>query len=291
MKDRILDLCESLTGYVDMRRELTLDEAGEPFWGGVIGVDGGDSIQWYEPIEALYRELDFFIRTASPLQCERVLHSKRFLTIENDLHLLRAAYENDKELVQARSIIQNRSRAGRSQIDNLLIQELYWALPSDLRGVLLDKQHILVAGSGPLPITGINIASCVGTRVTCLERDPKAFFIGEQIIRLAGHIFDSVNYDIMDLDNFDQYDAIVGVVLLGVCPNTQRNYKVEVIQHLLTNVQRGTTIALRVPHGLGHLLYPSVDLDAMEGFEITRYVPEAGLNNSYRSALIIAEKL
>ena len=289
MKDRILDLCESLAGYVDMRRELVLDEAGEPFWGGTIGVDG-DSIQWYEPIESLYRELDFFIRTASPLQCERVLESERFLTIENDLHLLRAAYENDKELVQARSILQNRAMAGRSQIDNLLIQELYWALPRELRGALLGKQHILVAGSGPLPITGINITQ-MGTRVTCLERDPKAFFIGEQIIHLAGHVIDSINYDIMDLDNFDQYDAIVGVVLLGICPSARRNYKAEVIQHILTNVRRGTTVALRVPHGLGQLLYPSVELDSIEGFDIKRTVPEIGINNSYRSAIITAHKL
>ncbi|MCH8959682.1 MAG: hypothetical protein IH835_09570, partial [Proteobacteria bacterium] len=135
---------------------------------------------------------------------------------------------------------------------------------------LLGKQHILVAGSGPLPITGINITQ-MGTRVTCLERDPKAFFIGEQIIHLAGHVIDSINYDIMDLDNLDQYDAIVGVVLLGICPNARRNYKAEVIQHILANVRRGTTVALRVPHGLGQLLYPSVELDSVEGFDIKRF--------------------
>jgi hypothetical protein len=52
----------------------------------------------------------------------------------------------------------------------------------------------------------------------------------------------------------------------------------------------GMRMVLRDPHGLGKLLYPSVDLASSAHVDVTRHVPKIGPNHPYRSGLVVAER-
>ena len=265
-----------------------------PLWGGTVGARpakvNGTSF-WFDDIEPLYRELDELIRYASGELCESVLSDEQVRTLAPRIHRIRAAYERDRELIQARKLVN--ADDAQSRLKSTIDQESYWALGEELLRELDASRHILVAGSGPLPLTALCIGAALDVRVTCVERDAECHSLGQQLIGMSGleEKFESINADILDLTNFDDYDAIVGVVLLGVgTEDHQTSTKAAIAQHIITHMLPGTRMVLRDPHGLGELLYPSVELGENADVDVTRHVPEVGLNRPYRSGLVVAER-
>lgn len=265
-----------------------------PLWGGTVGAEApklNGECFWFDDIEPVYGELDQLIRYAPVDLHERVFSDEKIRALAPGIHRVRAAYERDRELIQARSLVQVDD--GRARLKCTIEHESYWALGAELRRALDGSRHILVAGSGPLPLTALCIGAALDVRVTCVERDPECHTLGRELIAMSGHgdHFECINADILHLMDFDDYDAIVGVVLLGVgTAGKQASTKATIARHIITHMSPGARMVLRDPHGLGKLLYPSVDLEATADVQVTRHVPEVGPSHPYRSGLVIAER-
>lgn len=267
---------------------------GAPLWAGTVGAEPSrinGSPYWFDDIEPTYGELDQLIRYASPELHERVLADERIRALVPAIHRLRAAYERDKELLQARSLV--RAREGRERLLRTIQDERYWALGPELREALAASRRILVAGSGPLPITALCIGATLDVHVTCVERDVECHRLGRRLIAMSGRAehFDCINADILHMTAFDGYDAIVGVVLLGVATDAgEGSSKATIARHIATHMSSGARMVLRDPHGLGRLLYPSLDLGDDGDIRVRRIVPEVGPDHPYRSGLVIAQR-
>ena len=265
-----------------------------PLWGGTVGAQASKingASYWFDDIEPVYAELDQLIRYAPIALHESVFADQRMRGLTADNHRVRAAYERDKELVQARNLV--RADDGRKRLKRTIEQETYWAFGEELRNALAGSQRILVAGSGPLPLTALCIGAALEVHVTCVERDTECHMLGRQLITMSGQEdhFECINADILALTDFDGYDAIVGVVLLGVGTNSnETSTKATIARHIIEHMSPGAHMVLRDPHGLGKLLYPSVNLDEDADIHVTRHVPQVGPNHPYRSGLVVAER-
>ncbi|NCF83719.1 MAG: hypothetical protein GWP74_19155 [Proteobacteria bacterium] len=303
--NRILELCTVLgtcAQSMDASRAAhpvgaaadSSTDGDAPLWGGTVGVQESKlngASYWFDDIEPVYGELDHLIRYAPVELHANVFSDERVRGLAPGNHRVRAAYERDKELLQARNLVQ--ADDGRKRLTRTIEHETYWALGEELRNALDNSRHVLVAGSGPLPLTALCIGAALDVRVTCVERDTECHGLGRRLITMSGHDdhIESINADILDLSDFDDYDAIVGVVLLGVgTEENQASTKATIARHIITHMSPGTRMVLRDPHGLGKLLYPSVDLDESAGVRVTRHVPEVGPDHPYRSGLVVAER-
>lgn len=265
-----------------------------PLWGGTVGTGAlniNGASYWFDDIEPVYGELDELIRYATTELHESVLSDERVRALAPANHRVRAAYERDKELIQARNLV--RAGDGRARLQRTIEHETYWALGEELRSALDGSRRIMVVGSGPLPLTALCIGSTLDVRVTCVERDAECHDLGRQLIAMSGleERFESINADILDLTEFEGYDAIVGVVLLGVSTGGQQeSTKATIAHHIIDRMSSGMRMVLRDPHGLGKLLYPSVDLAPRADVAVTRHVPKIGPSHPYRSGLVVAER-
>lgn len=269
-------------------------DSNAPLWGGTVGAEVpkiNGEFYWFDDIESVYGELDQLIRYAPVDLHESVFSDKKIRALAPSIHRVRAAYERDRELLEARNLVQ--ANDGQARLKRTIEHESYWAFGEELRRALDGSRHILVAGSGPLPLTALCIGAALDVRVTCVERDPECHTLGRRLIAMSGRNehFECVNADILHMMDFNDYDAIVGVVLLGVATGgTETSTKATIARHIINHMSPGARMVLRDPHGLGKLLYPSVDLDATAGVRITRHVPEVGPTHPYRSGLVIAER-
>lgn len=301
--DRILELCTALDACAanmdGLRAAHPVGASRDPgddvpLWGGTVGTDSSKTngtSYWFDDIEPVYGELDEMIRYAATDVHERALSDARIRALVPAIHRVRAAYERDKELIQARTLVE--ADDGPARLERTIEEESYWALGEELRDALGDSRRILVAGSGPLPITSLCIGATLDVHVTCVERDTECHSLGQRLIAMSGRAehFDSINVDILDLTAFDDYDAIVGVVLLGVgTDGDEGSDKATIARHVIAHMPPGGRLVLRDPHGLGRLLYPSVELADRRDVQVSRLVPEVGPDHPYRSGLVVAER-
>ena len=298
--ERILALCRALeacaAGMDELRNEhpvhaqpCVADDA--PLWGGSVGSKVNGAAYWFDDIEPVYGELDELIRFAPADLHARVLSDARIRALAPAIHRVRAAYERDKELLQARFLVE--ADDGPQRLGRIIAEESYWALGDELREALGTSRRILVAGSGPLPITALCIGATLDVHVTCVERDPACHALGERLIAMSGREehFETVESDILALTSFADYDAIVGVVLLGVgTEGDEASSKARIARHIIAHMTPGTRMVLRNPHGLGRLLYPSLDLGEEPDVDVRRLVPQVGPDHPYRSGLVVAER-
>jgi hypothetical protein len=273
--DRILELCsliDACQANMDTLRAahpvgLSKDTGGDddaPLWGGTVGVGpskvNGTSY-WFDDIEPVYGELDEIIRYASADLHERVLGDERIRALAPAIHRVRAAYERDKEIIQARSLV--RADDGVERLKRTIEEERYWALGNELRTALGESRHILVAGSGPLPLTALCIGAELDVRVTCVESDTECHMLGQRLITMSGRG-----------DHFDD----------------ETSTKATIARHIVAHMSPRRRLVLRDPHGLGRLLYPSVDLGDNDDVHVTHFVPQVGPTHPYRSGLVVAER-
>lgn len=302
--ERVRELCAALLGCAEslerMRAEHPVSALGDAYaddggtlWGGTVGATAkvNGTAFWFDDIEPTYAELDELIRYASTDLCREVFADDAICELAPAIHRVRAAYERDKELVQARNLVDAADAAER--LKHIIELERYWAMGPELRDALAGARHVLVAGSGPLPLTALSIGANLDVHVTCVERDPECHDLGCRLIELSnlGHRMSTREADILEISDFDDYDAIVGVVLLGVDAVGQRaSAKTQIARHIIDNMSPGTRLVLRDPHGLGRLLYPSVSLEESDAVAVVRHVPEVGPTRPYRSGLVVAER-
>jgi len=252
-----------------------------------------DGFSWYARIEPYYDHLNTFIEYEPDLY-EIILNDPRFLKVESSLHIIRSSYEQDNEMSTGQSIIwdhENGRMDGYQEIRKIINQESYWAFNHEMENGLKKKKNVMVAGSGPLPSTGLNIAIKLGINVTCVNIDPQSHAVSEQLIQLSGckHLITSHLEDVGKMKNLEEYDAVVSTALLGVL---DKNKKPEVIQHLINNLGSNTTLIVREPTGYGRLFYPCLGetICDLNNLTFSKVFPRTGPGRPYRSGLIVANK-
>jgi hypothetical protein len=164
-------------------------------------------------LESLFTLLDAWCQESDNPALHRVLRSTGLLTA---LHSVRSRYEFNKETKLAQRILAN--EAPGSSFVKLAEAESFWAASPNLIDALNGASTILVAGSGPLPLTAYCLAEKTGKTVTCVERDKEAFELGNALITetpLSGRI-SMIHDDVLELGCLDQFDAVFAAVLLGV---------------------------------------------------------------------------
>ena len=247
---------------------------------------------WYLSVEPLCFELEAYLQNPPQDLVERVFADPRLLAVEPHLHRFRAAFEFDREAAQAREILESQNPA--AHLSRYLRTEAHWALPPALREVLQDCNTLLVAGSGPLPMTAFAVAAAFQVRVTMLERDAEAFELGARLIEVGGlgETIIGVHGDIIEYDDLSGYDAVFAAALLGVDSHGDPGGgKSSALAGLVACMRPGAPLITREPHGLGRLLYPLADFAADDGLVLTRHAPLVGPGMPYRSGMLVVRRL
>ncbi|MDJ0949994.1 MAG: nicotianamine synthase family protein [Alphaproteobacteria bacterium] len=246
---------------------------------------------WYRVVEPIYAELDGHMQRADQALCDQVFADRAILAAEPKLHRIRACYEFDKEIEQARALLQG-GDVGRT-LAQMVEQQLFWTLVPAVADALAGCKSIAVFGSGPLPITALTMASALDSDLTCIEREATAFALGSKLIeqsRWADQIR-NVAKSVDEVTDLGRYDAVVGTVLLGVSmKDNQHQPKDALIAHVLERMRPGAPLILRDPFDLGRLFYPPANLAASDALELARFDPESGPGLTYRSSFLILRK-
>nr|XP_043624865.1 nicotianamine synthase-like [Erigeron canadensis] len=131
-------------------------------------------------------------------------------------------------------------------------------------------KRVAFVGSGPLPLTSIVLASyhLKDTIVHNYDIDPLANSMASCLVssdpdlskRMVFHTI-----DILDVtDELKEYDVIFLAALVGM----DIDEKVKVVQHLAKYMAPGSILMLRSAHGARAFLYPVVDPQDLQGFEV-----------------------
>jgi hypothetical protein len=121
-------------------------------------------------------------------------------------------------------------------------------LPPDLE--VGKGQSIAFVGAGPLPLSAIIMHLSTGTKVTCIDRDPRACRLACELCRKAGLI--GIDVACADGADYDFADSPV-VFVASLVPE-----KAKVMQCIRERRPRAC-VALRSAEGLRTLLYDPVD--------------------------------
>ncbi|PWA70030.1 nicotianamine synthase, S-adenosyl-L-methionine-dependent methyltransferase [Artemisia annua] len=131
-------------------------------------------------------------------------------------------------------------------------------------------KRVAFVGSGPLPLTSIVLASYhyKNTSFHNYDIDSSANSMASRLVS-SDHdlsrrmIFHTAN--IMDVTNeLKEYDVIFLAALVGM----NIDEKAKVIQHLAKYMAPGAILMLRSAHGARAFLYPVVDPNVLEGFDV-----------------------
>lgn len=305
--ERIFQLCEELAVVArDLRQVRTTpartpslpigtDADLESFWGSENERPSraASSVpdRWYESIEPIFRELELLVRTATDDVHGQVLADTKIMASLPRLHQIRAAYEYDKEMSLALALLA--SHKGAAQLSGLLDRESFWAFSADMRLELDDCDSIAVVGSGPLPLTALSILREKDIQMTCFERDPFAFEVGQKVIGLSGiadHV-QCVEVDALSFQDYSAFDAVIAAVLVGVdMEDTTCHIRGKIAEHLTIGMRLGARFIVREPHGLGLLFHPPLGLEPSSYFDYRIHLPTKASNEPYRSAVAVLQR-
>ncbi|MFM2450783.1 MAG: hypothetical protein RIS44_3233 [Pseudomonadota bacterium] len=231
--------------------------------------------------------IDAWVATPPPhASPETVLPSLSAPGALASLHRLRGRYEAWLELAQARQLVAcTRSAHGLREY----VQK-YWpqtAIHSQaFRRHVRGKQSCLLVGCGALPSTALLLMEHTSLRLTSMDRLPESCLLAQKVLSMSGRPSGLVLCeDAADRTHFGEWDVIFVAALAGVSEAGQAGSRHTLIQHLLRHAAPGTLICLRSANGWGRLIYPTVALEQLSGFNIdVIHAPVVG-----RSDLVLAK--
>jgi len=294
LDQQIVEICQVIAFYA---KRLTLMRgkrvATDEFSRGYLSADNANRgyqtvSPWYKILEILYAELEGLMPIADDEAASRILTSPEIKPLLQYLHQIRAAYEFDKEIDAAKSVLAL-DKAAQHLADTVEHQS-YWTLTDPVIDALGTAKNIAVIGSGPLPLTALAIVEQTAANVTCFELDKTAFDLGNQIIDLNPQRkrITCVNELAKGGDSFAQFDAVISAVLLGVDLDTTNHIpKAETLNGFLKAISKGAPVILRDPYRLGALLYPTARLDTLTNLDTRRFDPDTAPGEPYRSSFLI----
>lgn len=131
-------------------------------------------------------------------------------------------------------------------------------------------KSIAFVGSGPLPLTSIVLASnhLKNTYFHNYDIDQSANAMASKLVSPDPDLSQRMFFhstDIMEVtEDLKEYDVVFLAALVGM----DINDKVKVIQHLEKNMAPGAILMLRSAHGARAFLYPVVEPEDLQGFQV-----------------------
>ena len=243
---------------------------------------------WYQILEPIYAELEGLMQQADNDDTARILADDRIKNQLEHLHQIRAAYEFDKEIDAAKSILSLEDPA--QHLADIMDHQSYWILTEPVLKALKGAKNVAVIGSGPLPLTALGVAEQTDAAVTCFEVDKAGFDLGNKIIDLnpKKQQITCLNQLAEGGDVFEKFDAVISAVLLGVDLDSPNHIpKSKTLNAFLTAVPDNTPVILRDPFRLGSLFYPAAQTDQLSNVDVNRFDPSAAVGEPYRSSFLI----
>ncbi|MEP3630453.1 MAG: nicotianamine synthase family protein [Hyphomicrobiales bacterium] len=243
---------------------------------------------WYQILEPIYAELEGLMQQADSDDTARILADDRIKGALEHLHQIRAAYEFDKEIDAAKTILGLEDPA--QHLAEIMDHQSYWILTEPVLKALKGAKNVAVIGSGPLPLTALGVAEQTDAFVTCFELDKDAFDLGNKII---AHSPQKQNIACLNQlakggDVFKKFDAVISAVLLGVDLDSPNHIpKSETLNAFLSAVPNNAPVILRDPFRLGSLFYPAAQTDQLSNIDVNRFDPLAAIGEPYRSSFLI----
>jgi nicotianamine synthase len=112
---------------------------------------------------------------------------------------------------------------------------------------------VLVVGCGPLPTTGILLASEFKLRTHCLDVNDEAIALARKVAqKLNSSIDQFILSNILDCPSLSDYDAIIIAQSVGMSEEEKKL----ILLHVLDRIDPGAVIILRLPYLLEEILIP-----------------------------------
>ena len=133
------------------------------------------------------------------------------------------------------------------------------------------QRSIAFVGAGPLPLSALLFAR-PGTSVHGFDRDQDAVDRARRTAASLGR--SDVRFDCADATAVDlgAYDVVVLAALVGATPAEKRL----ILGSLAAAMRPGATLLARSADGLRTLLYPAVEPDVLDGFDLLQVVHPTG---------------
>ncbi|KAI7751020.1 hypothetical protein M8C21_007069 [Ambrosia artemisiifolia] len=164
----------------------------------------------------------------------------------------------------------------------------HYSTNHDQHEVVVPKRVAFV-GSGPLPLTSIVLASYHLKQASFhnYDIDCSANLMASKLVSSDDDLSKRMFFhtmDIMDVsDGLKEYDVVFLAALVGM----DIDEKVKVIKHLAKYMAPGAVLMLRSAHGARAFLYPVVNPEDLQGFEVLSiFHPQDEVINS----VVIARK-
>jgi nicotianamine synthase len=144
-----------------------------------------------------------------------------------------------------------------------------------------DFKHVLMIGSGPLPMTAILLAQRFGLHVDCLDVNPKACVLSREVIQALGldQQVRVLQADIRDFTALASYEVVFWAALAG----TSEEEKAQIARHLSCTMQPGQVVVVRSAQGIKTLFYAPVNPRDLIGFRVcpTLTMPPALIQSDF----------
>lgn len=150
-------------------------------------------------------------------------------------------------------------------------------------------KRVAFIGSGPLPLTSIVLASyhLKNTTFHNYDIDHSANTMASRLVLPDDDLSKRMLFhstDIMEVtDELKEYDVVFLAALVGM----DINDKVKVIEHLAKYMAPGAILMLRSAHGARAFLYPVVEPEDLQGFEVLSIFHP---NDEVINSVVIARK-
>lgn len=133
------------------------------------------------------------------------------------------------------------------------------------------QRSVAFVGAGPLPLSALLFAR-PGTSVHGFDRDQDAVDRARRTAASLGR--SDVRFDCADATAVDlgAYDVVVLAALVGATPAEKRL----ILGSLAAAMRPGAVLLARSADGLRTLLYPAVEPDVLDGFDLLQVVQPAG---------------
>jgi SAM-dependent methyltransferase len=227
-------------------------------------------------VDAVFGRLVRLVLAAPPAEAPGVLAHEAVREVADHLRELCFAGEHHLEVAWAERVIASpdphAELARFPYVDNY---RRLGELERDVVRRLADGvsvpaiERVAFVGSGPLPVTSLQLVQETGLHVDNLDRDREALALSRRAadaLSVRGLGFHEVDVG-PDRDpgvDLAAYDLVVLAALVG----STTSDKARVIRHLAEVMAPGALLLVRSAHGLRTLLYPEVDVAALGDLDV-----------------------
>lgn len=155
-----------------------------------------------------------------------------------------------------------------------------------VRGVGCAPRRVAVLGSGPLPLTGIELAYRHRLPVVLVDRDARALDAGDALVRALGLTdrMTGVRADVgVDPPDLRDCDLVVHGALVG----SDAAEKHAALASISASMRPGAYLVVRSAVGLRALLYPPVTVDGVAGLTL---LLEAHPHDDLVNSILVARR-